>query len=135
MKIVLASASPRRDLLLLEAGVPFVIDAPHVDESVDGAPELTAEASKAIDKGLSYLLSVQHDDGSWDSDGKGGHAVAITSLSLMAFMSKAHFPGFGPYGGQLDRGMKVGFLISPSVSGEVPAAMALVSASTSASAE
>jgi hypothetical protein len=74
--------------------------------STDGAPELTAEASKAIDKGLSYLLSVQKDDGSWDSDGKGGHAVAITSLSLMAFMSKAHFPGFGPYGDQLDRGMK-----------------------------
>ena len=28
----------------------------------------------------------------------------ITSLSLMAFMSKAHFPGFGPHGEQLDRG-------------------------------
>ena len=72
----------------------------------DGAPELTAEASKAIDKGLEFLLTVQKEDGSWDSDGKGGHAVAITSLSLMAFMSKAHFPGFGPYGEQLDRGMK-----------------------------
>ena len=72
----------------------------------DGAPELTAEASRAIDKGLDYLLSVQKEDGSWDSNGEGGHAVAITSLSLMAFMSKAHFPGFGPYGEQLDRGMK-----------------------------
>ena len=30
----------------------------------------------------------------------------MTSLSLMAFMSKAHFPGFGQYGKQLDRGMK-----------------------------
>ncbi|MFC1805528.1 prenyltransferase/squalene oxidase repeat-containing protein [Planctomycetota bacterium] len=72
----------------------------------DGAPELTAEASQAINKGLQYLLSTQKKDGSWDSNGEGGHAVGITSLSLMAFMSKAHFPGFGPYGDPLNRGMK-----------------------------
>ena len=72
----------------------------------DGAPELTPEASQAIDKGLKRLLSNQHKDGSWSSDGKGGHAVACTSLALMAFMSKAEFPGFGPHGEQLDRGMK-----------------------------
>ena len=74
--------------------------------SGDGAPELSAEASRAIDKGLTYLLSAQKEDGSWDSNGEGGHAVGITSLALMAFMSKAHFPGFGQYGAQLDRGMK-----------------------------
>ena len=74
--------------------------------SGDGAPELSAEASRAIDKGLAYLLTVQKKDGSWDSNGEGGHAVGITSLALMAFMSKAHFPGFGQYGDQLDRGMK-----------------------------
>jgi uncharacterized protein YfaS (alpha-2-macroglobulin family) len=72
----------------------------------EGAPELTPEASQAIDKGLKYLLSTQNKDGSWDSDGKGGHSVGITSLALMAFMSKAHFPGFGPHGDELNRGMK-----------------------------
>lgn len=72
----------------------------------DGAPELTAEASRAIEKGLAYLLAAQKPDGSWDSDGKGGHAVANTSLALMAFMCQAQFPGFGPHGEQLDRGMK-----------------------------
>ena len=72
----------------------------------DGAPELTAEASRAIDKGLEHLLAAQKKDGSWDSDGQGGQAVACTSLSLIAFMGKAQFPGFGPYGEQLDRGMK-----------------------------
>jgi len=70
------------------------------------APELTAEASRAIDRGLKYLLSVQKKDGSWDSNGKGGHGVAITSLGLMAFMSNAHFPGFGKHGEPLDRAMK-----------------------------
>jgi len=72
----------------------------------DGAPELTPETSQAIDKGLKYLLSTQQKDGSWSSDGQEGHAVACTSLALMAFMSKAEFPGFGPHGKQLDRGMK-----------------------------
>jgi len=73
-------------------------------ETIDGAPELTAKASQAIDKGLKFLLSTQKKDGSWDSDGKGGRAVGITSLALMAFMSKAQFPGSGPYAKPLDRG-------------------------------
>ena len=72
----------------------------------DGAPELTPEASLAIDKGLKFLLSNQYKDGSWRGDDQGNHAVACTSLALMAFMSKAHFPGFGPHGEQLDRAMK-----------------------------
>lgn len=69
----------------------------------DGAPELTAKASQAIDKGLKYLLSVQKPDGSWDEDGKGRHEVAITSLAMMAFMAQAQFPGSGPHGKELDR--------------------------------
>ena len=82
------------------------LDAQTPAAAGDGAPELTAEASRAIDKGLEHLLAAQKKDGSWDSDGQGGQAVACTSLSLMAFMGKAQFPGFGPYGEQLDRGMK-----------------------------
>ena len=82
------------------------LDAQTPAAAGDGAPELTAEASRAIDKGLEHLLAAQKKDGSWDSDGQGGQAVACTSLSLMAFMGKAQFPGFGPHGEQLDRGMK-----------------------------
>ena len=82
----------------------FVISPPLAAE--EGAPELTVEASTAINKGLEFLLTVQREDGSWDSNGEGGHSVGITSLSLMAFMANAHFPGFGPYGEELDRGMK-----------------------------
>ena len=83
---------------------PLHAQAPAAD--VDGAPELTAEASRAIDKGLEYLLAAQKQDGSWDSDGAGLHAVANTSLALMAFMCKGQFPGFGPHAEPLDRGMK-----------------------------
>ena len=70
------------------------------------APELTEATSLAIDKGLAYLLSVQNKDGSWDTDGKGTRAISTTSLALMAFMAKAQFPGLGPHGKELDRGMK-----------------------------
>jgi len=71
--------------------------------SDDDAPELTAAASQAIDKGLKFLLSTQKKDGSWDLDGEGARVVPITSLALMAFMSKAQFPGSGPHGEELDR--------------------------------
>ena len=76
---------------------------PTPSASADGAPELTAKASLAIDKGLKYLLANQRADGSWASTKDGDRAVAITSLALMAFMSRAEFPGLGPNGEALNR--------------------------------
>lgn len=67
------------------------------------APELTAKASAAIDKGLKHLLETQRPDGSWAAGENGERAIAITSLALMAFMSRAEFPGSGPNGAALDR--------------------------------
>ena len=90
----------RAMLVVLTVGV--LIAAPLWADQTD-APELTAEASKAIDTGLNYLLKNQRPDGSWASTDEGGRAVGITSLALMAFMSKAEFPGFGPHGDQLTK--------------------------------
>lgn len=75
---------------------------PAKKDTEEGAPELTKEASKAIDIGLKYLLSTQQKDGSWN-DGRGNFSTACTSLALMSFMVKGEFPGYGPNADALDR--------------------------------
>ncbi len=79
---------------------PTSVEEP--DEAQAEAPELTEEAEKAIERGLQSLLSNQNTDGSWSSD-NGDYAIAGTSLGLMAFMVKGHFPGFGRHGAALER--------------------------------
>lgn len=74
-----------------------------VATGADDAPELTAKASEAIDRGLKHLLATQRADGSWAAGDAGEREVAITSLALMAFMSKAQFPGSGPNGDALNK--------------------------------
>ena len=71
--------------------------------SADRAPELSDKAAEAIDKGLKYLLANQRADGSLASNESGDRAIAITSLTLMAFMSKAEFPGVGANGDALNK--------------------------------
>jgi hypothetical protein len=66
------------------------------------APELTEAADLAIERGLQYLVATQNSNGSWTSK-DGNFEIAGTSLGLMAFMVKGHFPGFGRHGATLDR--------------------------------
>ncbi|MGB0596181.1 MAG: prenyltransferase/squalene oxidase repeat-containing protein [Rubripirellula sp.] len=72
------------------------------DQEPEGAPELTEAADKAIERGLQYLLKTQNKNGSWTTEG-GATDIGGTSLGLMAFMVKGHFPGFGRHGAALDR--------------------------------
>ncbi len=82
--------------------------------SADGrvrVAELSPEAEQAINKALRYLAAKQNGDGSWADK----HQVAITSLSLMAFMLQGHFPERGEYGRVLDKAL--GFLLRRSEEG------------------
>ena len=78
------------------------VDAGKQAGEKDGAPELTEAADLAIEKGLQYLINTQKPNGSWSSV-DGNYEIAGTSLGLMAFMVKGHFPGFGRHGAALDR--------------------------------
>jgi prenyltransferase beta subunit len=71
------------------------------DEDVKVA-ELSPQAEAAIDKALTYIVKTQGADGSW---GGTQYPVAITALSLMAFMVKGNFPDKGPYGEAMSKGL------------------------------
>lgn len=61
--------------------------------------ELSPAAETAIDKGIDCLARTQNPDGSWGKD----YQVAVTAVSLMAFMVKGYFPGVPPHDRQLRR--------------------------------
>jgi hypothetical protein len=56
---------------------------------------------QSVDRGLQWLASQQAEDGSFPSNPVG--QPAVTSLAVMAFLSRGHLPGHGRYGQQLDR--------------------------------
>lgn len=76
-------------------------DAPRPPASA----EMTPEAERAVARGLEHLLSRQREDGSWGSN----HRVAVTALSVMAFLANGFLPEREPYGRSIASG--VDFLI------------------------
>ncbi len=53
----------------------------------------------SVERGLKFLASRHRRDGSFDAHD--GGQPAITALCVMAFLSRGHLPGQGPYGKQL----------------------------------
>lgn len=64
-------------------------------------PEKWHEMESAVDRALAWMATEQADDGSFPSVATA--QPAVTSLCVMAFLSRGHQPGVGPYGQQLDR--------------------------------
>ncbi len=64
-------------------------------------PEKWRQVENSVDHGLAWLATQQAPDGSFSTLPVG--QPAITSLCVMAFLSRGHQPGFGPYGQQLNR--------------------------------
>jgi hypothetical protein len=60
-----------------------------------------ARVETAVDQGLQWLAQQQADDGSFPSDEIA--QPAVTSMAVMAFLSRGHTPGHGPYGGRISR--------------------------------
>jgi len=62
----------------------------------------------SVDRALAWLATQQEADGSYRTLAQG--QPAITGLCVLAYLSRGHQPGFGPYGAQLDRA--IDFVIS-----------------------
>lgn len=59
------------------------------------------QVENGVDRALAWLASRQAADGSFPTLPQG--QPAVTSLAVMAFLSRGHQPGVGPYGRQLNR--------------------------------
>src|SRR5437016_976812 len=83
------------------AGAKLAVSAfPDDDQLPDGSQSrgmITRAAQEAIDRGLAYLSSQQHEDGSFGTLNHHGN-VAITSVAGLAFMAGGNQPGRGRYG-------------------------------------
>jgi hypothetical protein len=67
-----------------------------------------AQVESSVDRGLAWMAAQQRDDGSFPSVGQG--QPAVTSLCVMAFLSRGHQPGYGPYGAQMEKA--IDFVVS-----------------------
>ncbi len=74
--------------------------AQHDDPEKTAVDLLTPAAGDAIERGLEYLASSQHDDGSFGSGSFRGN-VAVCGLAGLALMSNGSTPDRGPYGQQV----------------------------------
>ena len=60
-----------------------------------------ARVESSVDRGLRWLASQQAEDGRFPSDEIA--QPAVTSLAIMAFLSRGHLPDQGPYGATITR--------------------------------
>jgi hypothetical protein len=65
------------------------------------SPEKWRQVENSVDRALAWLATQQGPDGSFPT--RDTAQPAVTSLCVMAFLSRGHQPGFGPYGQQLNR--------------------------------
>jgi hypothetical protein len=74
------------------------------DPEKTAAELMTPETDRAVQRGLEFLASHQHDDGAF---GSGGYSrnVAVCGLAGMAFMAGGSTPGRGPFGKNVRRCM------------------------------
>jgi prenyltransferase beta subunit len=90
-------------LLLIAAGGtrPNGVAAPAKTLADALPPAKWRQVENSVDRALAWLAAQQSPDGSFPTLAVG--QPAVTSLCVMAFLSRGHQPGFGPYGQQLNR--------------------------------
>ncbi|MEW4487056.1 prenyltransferase/squalene oxidase repeat-containing protein [Thalassoglobus sp. JC818] len=64
-----------------------------------------ADVDESIVRAVQFLSSQQTDVGAWRTE-SWGESTAITSLAVMSFLAAGHVPGEGPYGEQINQGVR-----------------------------
>jgi hypothetical protein len=82
-----------------EKGEPLIAQSSDLSSALP--PGEWARVETGVDKGLQWLADQQADDGSFPSDGVA--QPAVTSMAIMAFLSRGHMPGQGPHGARISR--------------------------------
>ncbi|MCP4247960.1 MAG: hypothetical protein GY778_13010, partial [bacterium] len=67
-------------------------------------PREWTRLERSIDRGLAWLATQQRQDGSFLALDTG--QPAVTALCTLAFLSRGHTPGAGPYGALIDKGIE-----------------------------
>lgn len=83
---------------------PVPVIAASSDLSSAFEPGDWTRVERSVDIGLEWLASQQEDDGRFSSLPTA--QPAVTSLAVMAFLSRGHIPGHGPYGQHLKRAIR-----------------------------
>lgn len=65
------------------------------------SPAQWGQVESCVDRALAWIATQQAPDGSFPTEPAG--QPAVTSLCVLAFLSRGHQPGVGPYGAQLNR--------------------------------
>lgn len=101
----LSTATLRRALLLaLWAGL-IVLVQPDLATQAQPADPTAQRVDAAISRALRYLSEQQRPSGAWTVS-RIGESTAATSLAVMAFLAAGHVPNEGPYGKQIERGIR-----------------------------
>ncbi|MBL9134641.1 MAG: terpene cyclase/mutase family protein [Verrucomicrobiales bacterium] len=84
---------------------PTAVSPASTSEPLSAAlsPQAWAQVEKSVDRALKWLSTQQSRDGSFEAPENA--QPAATALSIMAFLSRGHIAGEGPYGRHLDRGI------------------------------
>ncbi len=86
------------------AAVPAV-EGHQSAENVVAENEMNRELDLTVGQGLTALVDLQNEDGSWGT-GRYSHHAGLTALACLAFLADGHIPGRGRYGEVVEEGLK-----------------------------
>jgi hypothetical protein len=73
---------------------------------IPAAPAEKSAVDKSVDNAVAFLQRTQETSGAWRGGPRNPQNAAITSLSVMAFLSAGHVPGEGRYGKTVEKGIE-----------------------------